>query len=100
MVAWKIFRRKPRILEKVTLGRFEIERDGEIAYLEYSMAGNILTLIHTEVPAKLRGLGLASSLAETGFRWARENKFKVDVVCPLATEYLAKHPEYADLILR
>jgi predicted GNAT family acetyltransferase len=100
MVAWKIFRRKPRVQEKVTLGRFEMERDGETAYLEYSIAGNVLTLIHTEVPAKLRGMGLASSLAETALRWARENNFKVDVICPSVAEYVAKHPEYSDLILR
>ncbi|HLJ88721.1 MAG TPA: GNAT family N-acetyltransferase [Candidatus Angelobacter sp.] len=100
MVAWNIFRRKPRIPEKVTLGRFEIERDGEVAYLEYSLAGDVLTLIHTEVPAKLRGLGLASSLVETALRWARENKAKVDVVCPIVAEYLVKHPEYSNLILR
>jgi len=100
MVAWRIFRRKPRILEKVTFGRFEIERDSEVAYLEYSMGGNILTLIHTEIPKKLRGLGLATLLAETGLCWARENNFKVDVVCPSVAEYVAKHPEHSDLILR
>jgi predicted GNAT family acetyltransferase len=64
MVLWELFRRKPRPLQKVTTGRFEIERDGEVAYLEYSLSGNILELIHTEVPKKLRHMGLASSLAE------------------------------------
>ena len=61
---WNIFRRQPRQPQKVTSGRFEIERDGEVAYLNYSLAGDILTLDHTEVPEKLRQMGLASSLAE------------------------------------
>jgi len=100
MVAWKMFHRQPPIQEKVTLGRFEMERDGEVAYLEYSMAGHVLTLIHTEVPEKLRGKGVSSSLAETALLWARENDFKVDIVCPSVTEYVVKHPEYSDLILR
>lgn len=99
MVAWKIFRRQPRVKEKVTLGRFEIERDGEVAYLEYSMTGNVLTLIHTEVPAKLRGKGLASSLTETALQFAREKNLKVDIICPVVKEYIAKHPEYADLVV-
>ncbi len=99
MVAWKIFGRQPRIQEKVTLGRFEMERDGDVAYLEYSMAGNVLTLIHTEVPAKLRGKGLASSLSETAFQWARKNNLKVDIICPTVQEYIAKHPEYAGLVV-
>jgi hypothetical protein len=34
----------------VTTGRFEIERNGEIAYLEYSLSPGVLELIHTEVP--------------------------------------------------
>ena len=94
---WNIFHRKPRQLQKVTTGRFEIEQSGEIAYLEYSLAGDILELIHTEVPEKLRHLGLASALAEYAFQWAREHNFKVDIVCPTVRRYLEQHPEYSDL---
>jgi len=96
---WQIFRRQPRPQQKVTTGRFEIERNGEVAYLDYSLAGNILTLSHTEVPEKLRHMGLASSLAETALRWARERNLKVDIVCPTVQQYIAKHPEYSDLVL-
>lgn len=99
MVAWGIFRRKPQSQQKVTTGRFEIERNGEIAYLEYSLSGNVLVLIHTEVPEKLRGMGFATSLAETALQLAREKNLKVDVVCPTVQGYLAKHPEYSDLVL-
>jgi uncharacterized protein len=96
---WEIFRRKPRPQQKVTTGRFEIERNGEVAYLDYSLAGYTLVLSHTEVPEKLRHMGLAASLAETALRWAREHNLKVDIVCPTAQQYIAKHPEYADLVL-
>ena len=47
MVAWPIFRRKSETQQKVTTGRLEIERNGEVAYLEYSLSGNVLELIHT-----------------------------------------------------
>ena len=96
---WQIFRRNRRSPQTVTSGRFEIERNGEVAYLEYTLAGNILELTHTEVPEKLRHMGLASSLAKTAFEWAREHNLKVDVVCPTVHEYLAKHPEYSDLVM-
>ena len=99
MVAWKIFGRKPQPQQKVTTGRFEIARNSQVAYLEYSLSGNVLVLIHTEVPQKLQGMGLASSLAETALHWARENKLKVDIVCPTVQEYVAKHPEYSDLVV-
>jgi len=99
-VGWKIFSRKSAASQKVTTGRFEIERDGKVAYLEYSLAGNVLGLIHTEVPEELRGLGLASSLSETALQYARENNLKVDVICPSVHDFIAKHPEYSDLVLR
>lgn len=98
-IVWNIFRRKPRAPQQVTAGRFEIERNGQIAYLEYTLSGNILVLSHTEIPEKLRHQGLASALAETGLRYAREHNLQVDVVCPSAQQYVAKHPEYSDLIL-
>lgn len=96
---WEIFHRKTRTPQKVTTGRFEIERNGEVAYLDYSLAGNILTLSHTEVPETLLHMGLASSLAETAFRWAREHNLMVDIVCPTVQQYIVKHPEYADLVV-
>ena len=86
--------------EKVTNGRFEIERDGNVAYLEYSLTDKVLALIHTEVPEKMRGHGVSSSLIESAFRWAREHHVKVDVICPSVADYLAKHPEHSDLVLR
>ncbi|MFL6301528.1 MAG: GNAT family N-acetyltransferase [Terriglobales bacterium] len=88
-----------RTPQEVTSGRIEIERDGETAYLEYSLSGNVLELTHTEIPKKLRGLGLSSSLAETALNWAREQKLKVDIICPSVKDYIAKHPEYADLVM-
>ena len=84
----------------VTRGRFEIEREGQVAYLEYTLAGKVLQLIHTEVPASMKGTGVASSLAETALQWAREHQVKVDVICPFVAGYLSKHPEFSDLLVR
>jgi uncharacterized protein len=100
IMGWGIFSRKSKAPEKVTTGRFEIERDGGVAYLEYTMTGKVLALLHTEVPKKLRGLGLASSLAETALEYARENNLKVDVICPSVLDFLAKHPEYSNMLMR
>ena len=100
MVAWGFTSRKSQTPQQVTTGRFEIERDGQVAYLEYSLTAKVLGLIHTEVPNSLRGLGLASSLAETALQYARENNLKVDVICPSVLDYIANHPEYSDLVLR
>jgi predicted GNAT family acetyltransferase len=95
----KLFGNKKAAPELVTTGRFELERDEQVAYLEYTLTGDVLGLIHSEVPEALRGHGLAASLAKTALEWARENHKKVDVVCPSVAGYLKEHPEYSDLIL-
>jgi len=100
MVGWRISSDKSQSPQMVTTGRFEVERDGKVAYLEYTMTGKVLGLIHTEVPAELRGLGLASSLAETALQYALHNELKVDVICASVLDYISEHPEYSDLVLR
>jgi uncharacterized protein len=95
-----LFQRKQRAPEQVTSGRFEMERDGHVATLDYTIAGKVLALIHTEIPNALRGSGVGSTLVKTALDWARENQMKIDVVCPFVAGYLESHPEYSDLILR
>jgi predicted GNAT family acetyltransferase len=85
--------------QRVVSGRFEIERDGQTASLEYNLSGSVLQLIHTEVPRALQGAGLASELAQSALDWARERGLKVDVICESVATYIKKHPEYADLVL-
>jgi len=97
---WNIFHRKSPTEQPVTTGRFEIEQHGQTAYLDYSLTGDILELIHTEVPPALRNLGLSSALAENALQWARERGLKVDIVCPTVRRYIDQHPEYADLEMR
>lgn len=94
-----MFHKAKKPTQQVINGRFELERDGQVAYLEYSLAGKILQLFHTEVPEGLRGHGLAAALAQSAFEWAREHGAKVDVICPSVAGYLKKHPEHSDLVL-
>jgi predicted GNAT family acetyltransferase len=85
--------------QKVTTGRFELEQNGAVAYLEYSLSPGVLELTHTEVPKELRRIGLATLLAETAFQYARDHNLKIDVICPIVRQYIDKHPEYSDLIM-
>jgi uncharacterized protein len=90
--------KEPRTI--VTNGRFELERDGKVAFLEYSYDGSTLELIHTEVPDELRGSGLGSELVHGALEWARQHKAKVDILCPFVKKYVDEHPEYAELLAR
>jgi len=96
----KIFGSKKPAPQLVTTGRFELGRDGHVASLQYTVAGHVLALLHTEIPDALRGSGIASTLAQTALDWARDHHLKVDVVCPFVAAFLETHPEYSDLVLR
>ena len=100
MFGKQLFQKHSQSPQKVVNGRFELEREGKTAWLEYNLAGNILQLVHTEVPPESRGLGLASELAKSALDWARDTHTKVDVICPVVLSYIEKHPEYRDLIVQ
>jgi len=96
----KIFGNKKPAAELVTTGREHMAGDGHVASLQYTVAGHVLALLHSEIPEALRGSGVASTLAQTAFDWARDHHMKVDVVCPFVAAFLETHPEYSDLVLR
>jgi uncharacterized protein len=80
-------------------GRFEIERDGQISFLAYETDGQgAISLLHTQVPLPLRERGIASELAKMALEYAKENRLKVEVICPVVYHFLNKHPEYRALI--
>ena len=95
----RIFKDETQSTQRVTKGRFEMERDGSVAYLEYTLSPGVLELIHTEVPDRMRGSGVAYELIQSALEWARENKVKVDVVCPIVAGFIRKNPQYAELVL-
>jgi predicted GNAT family acetyltransferase len=78
----------------VTRSRFEYEEDGKVAFLEFETDDlGWITLLRTEVPKELRERGIAGELVKAAFEYAREHRLRVDVLCPLATDYLKRHPE-------
>ena len=84
---------------QVSRSRFEFEENGEVAYLEFDLDGSgWMTLWHTEVPQALRGRGVADMLAKTALEYARDNKLKIDVICPVVLNFLAKNPEFKALV--
>lgn len=79
---------------RVTRSRFEYEEEGKVAFLEFETDDlGWITLLRTEVPNELRGRGIAAELVRTAFEYAREHRLRVDVLCPLAADYLKRHPE-------
>ncbi|HEY5270586.1 MAG TPA: GNAT family N-acetyltransferase [Anaerolineales bacterium] len=79
-------------------GRFEVEKDGHLAVLEYQLADGKIIFTHTGVPEALGGEGLGSLLARAGLDYARAKSLTVVPLCSFIAGYIQKHPEYQDLV--
>lgn len=78
--------------------RFETNPGDEPAFLEYRWHQGAMALMHTFVPEKYSGKGIAATLAKTALEYAKEKDIKIIVYCPYVAAYLKKHPEYEGLI--
>ena len=80
------------------LGRFELDTPAGIAATYYRLAPGVITFTHTEVPEALAGQGIGSKLARGALDAARTQGLKVVATCPFIAAYIARHPDYADLL--
>lgn len=86
------------VVEKPGENRFELALEGGTAVVAYRMDGNRLVLIHTEVPDQFAGQGVGSRLAKGVFELIRASGRKAVVRCPFLKAWVAKHPEYDDIV--
>jgi hypothetical protein len=76
----------------------ELEVEGSTAFIDYKLDGNLLTLIHTEVPPALEGKGAGSAIVQKALQYAKDNHYKIVPLCPFVQSYLKRHKEWNDLI--
>jgi len=90
---------QPRPIElNVDDSRFEIRMNEGVAFLLFRLRGTKLSLIHTEVPLAWQHQGLADALARAALEYARGHSLRVKVICPFVAKYLARHPEFQDVV--
>ena len=79
-------------------GRFEIRTEAGPALLAYERRGDVLEMMHTEVPQASEGQGYGATLAEAALDFARREGAKVIPSCPFVAAYIERHPAYSDLV--
>jgi predicted GNAT family acetyltransferase len=98
---------EPVVIDNPAESRFEIHVGGERAGLvAYHLPGHgdghhgapLIALNHTEVDDRFQGMGLASKLARGVLDEARARGLGVLPYCPYIKSWIAKHPDYADLV--
>ena len=80
--------------------RFEMPTPAGTAYASYRRDGDIVTIMHTEVPRAVEGRGLGSQLVQGMLDAVRANGGKVVPLCGFVRAFIARHPDYADLVQR
>jgi len=77
--------------------RFNTVVDDVTGYVEYELAGEVMTITHTIVPPAIGGRGIAGGLMKAALEHARKQGLKVDPQCSYAEAWIRRHPDYADL---
>ena len=86
------------IRDNIARSRFELDADGVTAFMNYTLAGNVMSLDHTETPFEARGRGIASRLVAGALDQIRARGLKIVPRCPFVRVFVGKHREYRDLV--
>ncbi|MGC4816113.1 GNAT family N-acetyltransferase [Micromonospora sp. DT63] len=90
------------VTDAPTRERFEAcDETGAVAgVVTYQLTGAIIAYTHTEVDPAYEGRGVGSTLARAVMDDARARGRTVVPICPFLAEWLVKHPEYEDIVVR
>jgi predicted GNAT family acetyltransferase len=88
----------PNVRDNTAQNRFELDADGATAFVNYRIDGGTITLLHTETPVALRWRGIATRLVEGVLEDIRARGLKMVPRCAFVRAFLAKHPEFHDLV--
>jgi len=78
--------------------RFELEIDGNFAFIDYRETNNQIALVHTEVDPALNGLGAAAAVVEKTLKYIEEANITLMPYCPYVFAYIQKHPEWKRIV--
>jgi predicted GNAT family acetyltransferase len=86
------------VVDNSAARRYEMDVDGQSAFISYRRSSGVVTLLHAQVPPERSGHGLGSKLAQGALQLARMQGLKVVPRCPFIASYIHKHPEFQDLL--
>ncbi|HXR45462.1 MAG TPA: GNAT family N-acetyltransferase [Pseudolysinimonas sp.] len=82
--------------------RYVLRRDGrQIGQSVYEREPGVIRFLHTEIDPELKEHGLGSMLVKASLDDVRAGSDdRVIAQCPFVRAYIARHPEYQDLLER
>jgi len=89
-----------QLIDNEEAKQYEFHIEGVITKIEYIKAQNNIYLTHTEVPTKLEGKGIGSSLVKMALEDIKKKKLTLVPLCPFVALYIKRHPEWKELVLK
>jgi hypothetical protein len=86
------------LINNEAIHNFELFVNGHRAFIDYKTKDNKIYLIHTEVPAELKGMGVAEALVEKTFNYIEQHQLKMVPLCSYIQIFLKRHPEWNRLV--
>ncbi|MGW9247500.1 GNAT family N-acetyltransferase [Streptomyces badius] len=81
--------------------RYEARVDGEsepAGIAQYIRTAELIAFVHTEVEPPYEGRGVGSALVRAALDEARAANLRVLATCPFFAGWIARHPDYQDLL--
>jgi hypothetical protein len=78
--------------------RYELAIDDTVVGIaDYRVVGDVVVFPHTEIERSRRGQGLGARLVQYALDDVRAMNRSVEARCWYVADFIAEHPEYADL---
>ena len=87
------------VVDNTELRRYEASVNGQVAGASYYRdRDGVRVVTHTEVTDEFEGRGVGSRLIAGALDDMRARGLQVTPLCPFASAYIKRHPEYGDLV--
>ena len=86
------------IVHDAAASRFEASVTGGMAECAYRLQGDVMNIVHTEVPPASEGRGIAAALVQAALAHARAQGLRVRPSCSYVRAYMRRHAETQDLL--
>lgn len=88
-----------RFTDNITLRRYELLVNGQIAFADYQhKEKGVLTILYVEAPPELRGTGAAGRLMQQVMQDAKTKNLKVRPICSYAAAWIQRSPDHRAML--
>ena len=86
------------VRDNTAQSRFEMDLDGDTAFITYRRRAAAVDLLHAEVPSHLEGRGYGARLVRAVLDHLRAEGTKVRPYCSFVVAYMKRHKDVQDLL--